>query len=91
MAAPRRPLTQRKVFLMVSLADVVGCQALLGLGMARGIWLLNLPATITFGRLGEMVGGDALAMAVTIPAGAAIYGWAGARLHQAARQARPAA
>jgi len=78
----RKPLTERRVFLVVSLIDVITCHALKLLGMTGGIWLLNLPATITFGRLASMVGGDALALAITIPAGAAFYGWAGARLHR---------
>ena len=87
MRARSRPLSERKVFLMVSLIDVVTCHALTLLGMTGGIWLLNLPATITFGRLASMVGGDALALAVTIPVGAAFYGWAGARLHRGALKA----
>jgi hypothetical protein len=72
-------LSDRKIFLMVSLADVLTCNALAVLGMTRGIWLLNLPATLTLGHLGAMAGGDAVGLAITIPAGAAMYGWAGAR------------
>ena len=92
MTVMRPPLSGRKVFLVVSLIDVLTCNSLLGLGMKGGIWLLNLPATITLGRLASTVGGDALAMAVTIPAGAALYGWAGVHLHRGAARSnrRPA-
>ena len=72
----------RKVFLLVSLMDVLTCGVLARLGMQEGVWLLNLPATITFGRLASMWGNDAMAFAVTIPAGAAIYGWAGVQLYR---------
>lgn len=72
----------RKVFLAVSLADVITCNALAGLGLTQGIWLLNLPATITLGRVASTLGGDAVALAITIPAGAAMYGWAGARYYR---------
>ncbi|HZI94586.1 MAG TPA: hypothetical protein VFE84_10115 [Patescibacteria group bacterium] len=72
-------MSDRKIFLMVSLADVLTCNALAVLGMTQGIWLLNLPATLTLGHLGAMVGGDSMGLAITVPAGAAMYGWAGAR------------
>jgi len=72
-------VTDRKMFLAVSLADLITCNALTGLGLSHLVWLLNLPATITLGRVASSFGGDALGLAVTIPAGAAIYGWVGAR------------
>jgi hypothetical protein len=76
---------RRRVFLAVTLADVVACKTLTAVGLAQGVWLLNLPATITLGRLAAIVGGDAAALAVTIPTGAAIYGWAGARYYNRQR------
>lgn len=79
----------RKMFLMVSMVDVLTCSALAVLGMTQGIWLLNLPATITLGHLGAMAGGDAVGLAITIPAGAAIYGWAGARYYGRAAAGAP--
>ena len=81
-------MNDRKIFLVVSLVDILTCNALAVLGMTQGIWLLNLPATITLGHLGAMAGGDAVGLAITIPAGAAMYGWAGARYYARTGAAR---
>ena len=80
-------MNPRKVFFAVSLVDVVTCNALTGLGLTQGIWLLNLPATVTLGHMVSMWGGDAIGLAITVPAGAAMYGWAGARLYREMRTA----
>ena len=77
----RRRLSGRQVFAAVALADVAACQLLVGLNMSKAIWLLNLPATITAGRLASSLAGESAALAVTVSAGAALYGWAGYRLH----------
>lgn len=70
----------RHVFLLIVLADVLACNALVSLGYQEAVWLINLPATLSVGRLVSMVSGDMLAMAVTVPVGAAVYGWTGSWL-----------
>lgn len=80
---PRRArITGRHVFLLIVLADVLACNALVSLGYQEVVWLINLPATLSVGRLVSMVSGDVLAMAVTVPVGAAVYGWTGSWLHE---------
>ena len=81
MPRHRRRLTGRQVFAAVALADVAACQLLVGLDLSKAVWLLNLPATITAGRLISCVASEQAALAVTVSAGAALYGWAGSRLH----------
>ncbi len=78
----REPAGGRRIFLLVSMADVIACNAFIGLKLAQAIWLLNLPATITIGRLASIVAGDQAALVVTVPAGAALYGWAGVCLYR---------
>ncbi|HEY3176617.1 MAG TPA: hypothetical protein VGK94_12755 [Candidatus Polarisedimenticolia bacterium] len=70
----------RRVFLTVTALDLLACNLLAALSLSRGIWLLNLPATVTVGRLASIFGGDPAGLVVTMVGGAAIYGWAGARL-----------
>jgi len=90
MTMSRRRLAVPSAFLAVSMADLMLCQVMNGLGLRDGIWLLNLPATITAGRLGTLAGGPLLGLCLTITAGAAIYGWVAARamsLHLARQRA----
>ena len=70
----------RKIFLTVTAIDLLVCNLLAATSLTRGIWLLNLPATITVGRLASIFGGDLAGLTVTMLGGAAIYGWAGARI-----------
>ncbi len=74
----RRAYTRPQKFLAVALADLAACQALSLLGFAQGVWLINLPATVSIGWVAGRLAGDAAALAVTVPAGAALYGWAAA-------------
>lgn len=87
---PRRArLGGRHVFLLIVLADVLACNAFVSLGYQEVVWLINLPATLSVGRLVSIVSGDLLAMAVTVPVGAAVYGWAGSWLHEHAYRQQP--
>ncbi|HKY32837.1 MAG TPA: hypothetical protein VJV23_09895 [Candidatus Polarisedimenticolia bacterium] len=76
-----------KIFVAVSLADAAICGALAAGGLGPAVWLVNLPATITAGRLAHLMGGESMALAATIPAGAAFYGWAAGRLYGRPRRA----
>ena len=68
-----------RIFLAVTAVDLAVCATLAAASLTRGIWLLNLPATVTVGRLATFLGGDAAGLTVTMVGGAAIYGWAGSR------------
>lgn len=90
---PSGRLTRGQVFLLVTVADVLCCQILAVLSLAPAIWLLNLPATVTVGRVAALLGGEAAGLAVTVPVGAAIYGWVWAYLrgaHSAPGRSSPA-
>lgn len=79
----------RRVFLAVTAADLAVCGTLAAVSLSRGIWLLNLPATVTVGRLASFFGGDAFGLTATMVGGAAIYGWAGSRLDRLRPPAGP--
>ncbi len=87
----RRRAAGHRVFVTVAGADLAACLILMKLSLTQGIWLLNLPATVTAGRLAESLGGDLVALAVTVAAGAFIYGWAGFRLATARERRAPRA
>jgi len=76
----RRHPAGHRVFVTVAGADLAACFILMKLSLTQGIWLLNLPATITAGRVAETIGGDLAALAVTVAFGAGFYGWAGWKL-----------
>jgi len=87
---PRRGHGHR-VFVAVTAGDLIACAVLMKLSLTQGIWLLNLPATVTAGRLAETLGGDPAALAATVTAGAFFYGWAGWKLFAAPRRRTPRA
>jgi hypothetical protein len=70
----------RGVFMAVAMGHAAVCCLLLALHLSQAIWLVNLPATITVGRLGSLLGGELAGLAVTVLAGSALYGWACSRL-----------
>jgi len=76
----------RHVFLLIVLVDVLACNALVSLGYQEVVWLINLPATLSVGRLVSIMSGDMMAMAVTVPVGAAVYGWTGSWLREQAER-----
>jgi len=81
----RRGCTVLQIFVIVALADVAACQMLAALGLTPAVWLINFPATVSVGWLAGRLAGDGAALAVTIPAGALLYGWAAARYHTNSR------
>ncbi|MGH9866548.1 MAG: hypothetical protein ACREAA_00080 [Candidatus Polarisedimenticolia bacterium] len=71
--------TMVQIFLIVVLAHVAGCQLLAAFGLTPVVWLINFPATVSVGWLAGRLAGDGAALAVTIPAGGLLYGWAAVR------------
>ncbi len=76
----------RGIFMAVSMANAAVCGVLLALQLTQAIWLLNLPATITVGRLGALLGGELAGLVVTVLAGSALWGWAFSRLARTRRR-----